>query len=160
ADTSDGEKYVLFVTDGEPDYCDDGNALCPPDSVVGALQNMAAGIGPNGTQVAPIKTLMFGIISANPQILPSTLQAFANAGAGLPVAPPERQGQTTYDPNAIYDQCSGQVGWAADFAATGKPKMRGETIGTYVTDTTLAGTAPVYRPDPTDQAALTDQIRS
>ena len=38
ADQAPGEKFILFVTDGQPDYCDDGNELCPPDSVVGREQ--------------------------------------------------------------------------------------------------------------------------
>src|SRR5688572_558171 len=29
--TVQGDKYILFVTDGEPDYCDDNNPVCPPD---------------------------------------------------------------------------------------------------------------------------------
>ncbi len=28
-----GGNFVLFVTDGEPDFCDDGNAVCPVDAV-------------------------------------------------------------------------------------------------------------------------------
>ena len=41
ADASPGEKYILFVTDGEPDYCDDPNPICPVDSVVGGLQALS-----------------------------------------------------------------------------------------------------------------------
>src|SRR5262249_43264360 len=26
--TTPGDKYILFITDGQPDYCDDSNALC------------------------------------------------------------------------------------------------------------------------------------
>src|SRR5450755_2523977 len=29
-----GNKYILFVTDGEPDFCNDGDANCPLDDVV------------------------------------------------------------------------------------------------------------------------------
>jgi len=159
-DTSEGDKYILFVTDGEPDYCDDGNRLCPPDSVVGLLQNMAAGVGPGGTAVAPIHTLVFGITSPDTQILPAVLQGFANAGAGQAVAPLTINAGQTYDPNSVYDQCNGVAGWSSDFTATGKPKMRGQTIGTYAADATLGGSAPVYRPDPSDQAALTEQFRT
>lgn len=160
SDPLEGDKYILFVTDGEPDYCGDGNSLCPPDSVVGLLQDLAAGIGPDGTAAAPIQTLVFGISSQNTQILPTVLQGFANAGAGQPVAPITPPGQTTYDPNALYDQCNGVPGWAADFVSTGKPAVRGQSIGTYAADPTLGGSAPVYRPDPSDQAALTEQIRA
>lgn len=159
SDTTEGDKYILFVTDGEPDYCDNGNNLCPPDSVVGLLQRLAAGIAPDGTATKPIQTLVFGITSENTTILPSVLQGFANAGAGQPVAPLARDNQN-YDPNSIYDQCSVVAGWSADFATTGKPAVRGQTIGDYAADATLGGTAPVYRPDPSDQAALTNQIRT
>jgi hypothetical protein len=158
--TDPGDKYIVFVTDGEPDYCNDSNALCPPDSVVGLLQNLAAGIGPGGVAQVPIHTLVFGISSPTASVRQDVLQAFANAGAGLPVEMASSNPNQAPDPNSIYDQCAQEPGWAVDFAATGKPAARGQTIGTYVLDPTGAGAAPVYRPDPTDQAALTDQIRA
>ena len=37
----DGDKYVLFVTDGEPDFCDNGDAKCPVDAVVSGIQKLA-----------------------------------------------------------------------------------------------------------------------
>ncbi len=43
ADSSPGDKYILFVTDGEPDYCDDPNPICPVDSVISALQALEPG---------------------------------------------------------------------------------------------------------------------
>jgi hypothetical protein len=161
ADTATvGDKYILFVTDGEPDYCDDGNAICPPDSVVGLLQRLASPVDATGAPRQPIKTLVFGVSSPTATIRQDVLQAFANAGAGLQVMPPAPNANQPPDPNALYDQCSGVPGWLLDFTATGKPRARGESIGDYVFDPTLAGNAPVYRPDPTDQAALTDQIRA
>src|SRR5690606_35675187 len=64
ADTATiGDKYILFVTDGEPDYCDDGNQLCPPDSVVGLLQRLASGVDATGAPATPIRTLVFGVSS-------------------------------------------------------------------------------------------------
>jgi hypothetical protein len=161
ADTREGDKYILFVTDGEPDYCNDGNSLCPPDSVVGRLQKLALGLDDTGAQQAPIHTLVFGLNSPLTTISPEVLQAFANAGAGLPVAPPRQNANQAYDPNALYDQCNVDAGWAQDFAATGKVAARGQTIGTYVDplDPLAApGTAKVYRPDPNDQNALIQQI--
>jgi hypothetical protein len=153
ADSAPGEKFILFVTDGEPDYCDDGNALCPPDSVVGELQSLSA---------ANLKTLVMGISSPLTTISDGVLQAFANAGAGQPVAPPFPPGQTL-DLNAFYDQCNFIAGWKADFATTGKPAMRAATaagpfatIGDYVT--TGAGTAPVFKPDVSNQTALINEI--
>jgi hypothetical protein len=161
ADTSTiGDKYILFVTDGEPDYCDDGNAICPPDSVVGLLQKLASSVDATGAAQQPIKTLVFGVSSPTASIRQDVLQAFANAGAGLPAMALAPNANQAPDPNAVYDQCTGVPGWRSDFIATGKPSVRGQSIGDYVFDVTLAGTAPVYRPDPTDQAALTDQIRA
>lgn len=162
ATVTDGDRYILFVTDGEPDYCDDGNNLCPPDSVVGLLQDLAAGVDREGGSHPPIQTLVFGISSPSANIQQSALQNFANAGAGQPVAHftanPNPADPNYFDPT--YDQCAGVAGWASDFATTSKTPARGQTIGTYVTDPTLAGTAPVFRPDPLDQAALTEQIRT
>jgi hypothetical protein len=161
ADGIEGDKYILFVTDGEPDYCDDGNALCPPDSVVGKLQKLALGLDKDGMQRTPVKTLVFGVNSPLTTISPEVLQAFANAGAGQPVAPVRPNASQAYDPNAIYDQCNGVQGWKADFAATGKLAVRGQTVGDYVDPAdplAVAGTTTVYRPDPNDQAALVEQI--
>jgi hypothetical protein len=151
SDPTPGAKYVLFVTDGEPDYCDDGNPLCPPDSVVGRLQKMALGVDARGVQNEPIQTLVFGIDSPLSTISPEVLSAFANAGAGQPVA---ALGATT---TGIYDQCNGVPGWSADFATTGKTAVRGASIGDYAA---AGGNATVYRPDPNDQAELITQIRA
>ncbi len=150
-DTTPGAKYILFVTDGEPDYCDDGNLLCPPDSVVGRLQKLTLGLDDTGAQNPPIQTFVFGIDSVLSTISTEVLQAFANAGAGQPVAP------LTPDPNALFDQCNGVPGWAADFVTTGKLAERGASIGAY---SPVGGTATLYRPDPTDQAQLIEQIRA
>jgi hypothetical protein len=163
ADTQvEGEKYILFVTDGEPDYCNDGNSLCPPDSVVGKLQQLALGLDETGAQQTPIRTFVFGVNSPLTTISPEVLQAFANAGAGLPVAPVRQNANQAYDANAIYDQCNVDQGWAQDFARTGKPAMRGQTIGTYINPAdplVTAGAAKVYRPDPNDQTALVSQVQ-
>ena len=160
SDTTEGDKYILFVTDGQPDFCDDGNQLCPPDSVVGKLQQLALGLDETGATHPPIHTIVFGIKSPLSSVLPETLQQFANAGAGLPVAPPQPD-PTRYDPNSLYDQCNFVPGWATDFALTGKPAVRGQSIGAYIDPADplqVAGNATVYRPDPTDQAALVQQI--
>ena len=145
---NDGDKYVLFVTDGEPDFCDNGGASCPVDAVVAGVQELAA----NG-----IHTIVFGLKSSLSNISGDTLQAVANAGASLPVALPfggASAQQTCYD-------CQGVSGWvgrwkalgsAPDCAAAGK-----QVLGSYAP---TGGTATVYHPDPSDQAALTQQIAS
>jgi hypothetical protein len=138
-----GEKFILLVTDGMPDYCADGNALCPPDSVVGGLQTLVT---------AGIKTFVFGIASPLSTISVPVLQAFANAGAGQPVLPPLSPG---LDVGAYHDQCGGVAGWTADLATAGKLFVPGVTIGTY---STTGGTASVYQPDPANQTALVNQL--
>ncbi len=52
ADTDPGSKYIILITDGQPDYCDDSNGLCAPDSVVWQLQK---------AYTAGIPTIVFGI---------------------------------------------------------------------------------------------------
>ena len=150
ADDTPGAKYVLFVTDGEPDYCDDGAPLCPADSVVRLLQQLSLGLDDAGVQNEPIDTLVFGVETPQSSISPEVLQAFANAGVGQPVAP------LTPALNDVYYNCNGRPGWLEEFALTGKPLQVGETTGDY---STVGGTAQVFRPDPTDQAALADEIR-
>lgn len=74
--TETGPKYVLFITDGDPDKCDDGNPVCARDGVIGA-QQAAHGKG--------IGTLVFGL---GPATQVQHLQDMANAGAGAPVLDP------------------------------------------------------------------------
>jgi hypothetical protein len=143
ADKAPGDKYVLYVTDGEPDFCDDGNAVCPVDSVVWALQDLKA---------SQITTFVFGIKAMASTISDASLQGFANAGAGMPVASP-MQGTQTIKPSDIYDQCAGVMPWKDQATKIGR--MTHESLGTY---DTVGGTAPVFRPDPTDKAALVNQL--
>src|SRR5205814_2036960 len=72
---NDGDKYVLFVTDGEPDFCDNGDSKCAMDAVIGGVQKLAS---------AGIHTIVFGIGSSIIQNSAAFLQSMANAGAGLP----------------------------------------------------------------------------
>ena len=72
-----GKKYILFVTDGEPDRCDDGDPVCARDDVVGAVQSAYS---------QSIGTFVFGL-QAN-AALGQHLQDLANAGAGQPVLSP------------------------------------------------------------------------
>ena len=83
ADTDPGSKYIMLITDGQPDYCDDSNALCAPDSVVWQLQT---------AYTAGIPTIVFGIQTALFDLAPGVLQAFANAGAGEPTLAPVKAG--------------------------------------------------------------------
>ena len=155
-DQTPGDKYVLFVTDGEQDYCGDGNALCPTDSVVYWLQKLNA---------LKVNTMIFGLPSSGDQSsYGAILQAFANAGAGQPVAPALPANQTVKD---IHDQCvyGGDInakGWQVEFAAAAKVDDaattdvdESQTLGNYAA---TGGTAKVFKPDPTDQTALAKQF--
>jgi hypothetical protein len=142
SDTSDGPKYVLLVTDGQPDYCADGNELCPPDAVVRQLQQLSA----EGFQ-----TFVLGLRSPLTTISDATLQAFANAGAGQPVFPPAPAAD-------IFNQCfyggdMNAVGWKADHAAAGLGMN--QTLGAYAA---VGGTAQVFKPNATDKALLAADI--
>ena len=157
ADMTPGDKYVLFVTDGEQDYCGDGNALCPTDSVVYWLQKLKA---------LNVTTMIFGLPSTGDQTTyGAILQSFANAGAGLPVAPVVTATQTVKD---IHDQCfyggdTNAKGWQAEFMTAAKVDDaattdidESQTLGNY---TKVGGAAKVYKPDPTDQTALATEFR-
>jgi hypothetical protein len=141
ADTTSGRKYILFVTDGEPDYCNDGSSLCAVDSVVGHLQSL---------RVSGITTLIFGIQNGGITGVPlPTLQAFANAGAAQPVVPAVPAGS---DVNAISDQCQLVMPWRTDLSAAGKSFARGVSLGEYTASG--GGAATVYQPNPADAQAL------
>ena len=143
ADTDPGKKYILLITNGMPDYCDDSNILCPPDSVVWKLQT---------AQAAGIDTIVFGIQSTLFSLAPGVLQAYANAGAGEPTIAPVDTGGSAND---FYDQCDGIAGWAADLKAKGTTPMRGDTLGTY--SATMGPTVP-YTPNAADQSMLVTQL--
>ena len=145
ADTDPGPKYIIFLTDGQPDYCDDSLPICAIDSIVYHLQV---------AQMAGINTIVFGIQSKQYDLPAGTLQAFANAGAGEPTIAPVASGQ---DVNAFYDQCgNGNVaGWLADLTASGKPKARGTSLGTYMA--TMGPTKP-FQPMASDETQLVSQL--
>jgi hypothetical protein len=149
ADTTEGDKYVMFVTDGEQDFCNDGDFACPTDSVVHRLQTLAA---------QGFKTFIFGLpmTSTDAQAqarYPLVLQAFADAGAGAAVAPVLPPGGT--GPINIFYNCQGVPEWQAEALAAGRGAM--QTLGTYAA---ASGGTKVYTPDPTNEMALTQEIRN
>jgi hypothetical protein len=144
ADTTPGPKYILFVTDGQPDYCDDSNALCAPDSVIYALQTINA-LG--------VTSMVMGIQTKDFDLAPGVLQAFANAGAGEPTVAPLRNGSTNI--TDFYYQCNGIAGWVSDLAASGKAAVAGVTLGTY---SAAPGPTQPYAPDPTNASMLATQL--
>ena len=66
ADTTPGGKYILFLTDGQPDYCDDSNSLCAPDSVVYQLQTAFS---------AGVQTIVFGVQTSLFDLAPGVLRS-------------------------------------------------------------------------------------
>jgi hypothetical protein len=145
-DTSPGDRFILLVTDGEPDYCSDGDGLCPADSAVFKLQTL---------YTAGVRTLVFGLPAPQGQFgmnAPSILAAFANAGAGEPVL---RMGTATEF--TFWDECNFKTPWAEDLVLTGKPAERGSELGTYSPE---GGTATVYQPEATNQQALVELLRA
>jgi hypothetical protein len=145
ADTSPGAKYILFVTDGQEDYCDDALEICASDSTVGAIQNAFA---------AKVRTIVFGLQSPQFNLPAGVLQAFANAGAGEATVASLPSGQDT---TAIFDQCSGVVPWRTDLTASGHPTTHGPTatVGTYAT---TAGPTKPFQPNAADQNMLVSQL--
>jgi hypothetical protein len=143
ADVSEGTKNILLVSNGQPDFCDDGNPICALDATVARVQKLAA---------EGITTAMLDLSNA---LSDASLKAIANAGAGQPAAIPF--GPTTAQ-LTCYD-CSGYPGWdaewtsassARDCATSGK-----QVLGTY---SPVGGSTPTYRSDLSDQAALNAQI--
>ena len=143
--TDPGDKYIIFLTDGQEDYCDDALEICASDSTVGALQSAFA---------ANIKTIVFGLQTTQFNLPPGVLQAFANAGAGEPTVPGLMSG---LDTTAIFDQCQGVTPWRTDLTASGHPTTRGPTatVGTY--GTTKGPTMP-FQPNASDQTMLVSQL--
>jgi hypothetical protein len=145
-----GGKYILFVTDGETDFCDDGNAVCPADAVIAELQKLY-GQG--------IQTMVLAIDSTLTGISGPVLQGFANAGVGVtPLAPPSSAAGAPLLPTDIYNQCNGVPGWNQLFTAAGLAS--GQALGTYPAPDASVTNAPLYSPDATNVADLTSKIAS
>jgi hypothetical protein len=145
ADTTPGAKYIIFITDGQEDYCDDALEICASDSTVGALQ---------GAYAAEVKTIVFGLETTQFNLPAGVLQAFANAGAGETTVPGLMTGLDTI---AIFDQCQGVMPWKTDLTASGHPTTRGPTatVGTYGT---TAGPTKPFQPSASDSTMLVTQL--
>ena len=143
-----GGKYILFVTDGETDFCDDPNAVCPADAVIAELEKLY-GQG--------IQTMVLAISSNVSNISVPVLHSFANAGAGLvPLAPPNSASGPPLLPTDIYSQCNGTTGWSPLFTAAGRSP--GQALGTYAAPDASVANATLYSPDATNVTDLTSKI--
>ncbi|MDP9000823.1 MAG: VWA domain-containing protein [Myxococcota bacterium] len=144
-----GGQYILFVTDGETDFCDDGNPVCPADAVIAEIQKLRL-------SSQKIQTLILGLGSNLSNISGPVLQDFANAGAGLgTAAPPGSAAGLPLLPGDIYNQCSSVPGWHQLFTNAGLSP--GQALGTYAPGT-QATNAILYNPDPTNVMDLTNKI--
>jgi hypothetical protein len=132
-----GNKYILFVTDSETDFCDDGEALCPAENGIG--------------------TLIIGLpapSSSGSSIAAAALQNFANAGAGQPVATITGTTQTQ-----AHDDCHGVPGYASVWNQANPGQDINSDIIPIATYSATGGNAKVYAPTSTsDVQALTDQL--
>jgi len=147
---NDGDKYVLFVTDGEPDFCDNGDSKCAMDAVVAGVQKLAS---------EGVHTIVFGIGSSIITDSGAFLQALANAGASLPAPLPF--GATNKEQDVCY-ACKGVPPWVAQWPSPAGVALDancmsvgGQTLGVYGT---AANNATVYHPDTANQKALTEEI--
>jgi hypothetical protein len=110
------EKYIVFVLNGEADFCSDGFPGCATDSVVAAIQELHA---------AGITTLVVSapapLVAGEERVAAyeAALQGYANAGVGLPV-------ESHTEPTTLNIMCaasidSGGMAWRAELDASGKP---------------------------------------
>ncbi|MDP9034433.1 MAG: VWA domain-containing protein [Myxococcota bacterium] len=143
-----GGKYILFVTDGETDFCDDGNAVCPADAVIAEIQKL---------YTQQIQTLILAISSNLSNISVPVLQAFANAGTGLPaLAPPSGAQGAPLSPTDVYNQCNSVVGWKQLFTAAGL--QPNQALGTYAAPGGALVNATVFSPGGANVSDLTSKL--
>jgi hypothetical protein len=128
ADPSPGEKVMLLVTDGDPDFCNDPDRLCAMDAVIGAVQAAYA---------QGVTTAVFGLRRA--ELSEQHLRDVANAGSGQPVAlPPGVNSEQDLRNRCANSQAP---------AGYGPPPL----AGTY---SPVAGNAQFFQANGTDQVAL------
>lgn len=121
--TEPGPKFIIVATDGEPDDCRTADPQCGQDLSIKAAQDAFA-LG--------IKTFVIGIGN---EVGEQHLRDLANAGAGLPVTPPNQD---------FVNICinAGRATRSATYAAAGE----------------VPGNAPYYQP--ADPAALEEALRT
>jgi hypothetical protein len=141
--TGAGKKYIVFVLNGEADYCSDGFPGCPADSVIAQIQKLhSAGVT---TLIASAPGLL---VAGEERVAAyeAALQGYANAGAGLPV-------KSHTDPATLNLMCtssidSGGAAWREELDASGKPADA--TLADYAQ---TGGDAPYVR---LEAGAVTD----
>jgi hypothetical protein len=132
-----GSKFILLVTDGNPDYCDNGDDNCRADTTVRALQDAYASTANITTFVVVLPDQEGSSINLD------WIDAFANAGAGQPVE---------------------LVNTSVEFCGNNPPPADTQALfpydfphGTY---SDVGGTAAPFSVDPANQDALVAEIGS
>ena len=135
-----GPSYILFATDGEPDFCNNGNVVCPVDAAIAGIKDLSA---------QGITTIVMGLTSnLISGTCPQVLEGYANAGAGVAIANP--------CPGHISSQeCSGEQGWKDVAARLSRP-----ITAPLVDYAATGGGAKVYSPNVADQTSLTNTLAS
>jgi hypothetical protein len=144
ADTeAPGERFIILVTDGNPDFCDNIPAKCAQDATVAALQT---------AHEQGVTTLVFGLEAQNQQPLEANIMAlFANAGDGQPVSWADALPLENRDPPAssLSDECRSEP----------YPTLLGAGMGTSIgTYGTTNGTAEAFLGG--DPATLVESLRT
>lgn len=131
----EGPKYLLVITDGEPDSCVKFDPQCGQDAAIGAAQDAFA---------AGITTFVIGLGS---DVGEKFLNDLAHAGQGLDVQPPET--------DSVW--CIGQVLQGVDPAATfDTNNYRDTAMATYGADGLEYADRLFFAP--ADLAALQTQL--
>nr|PZN29135.1 MAG: hypothetical protein DIU78_01035 [Pseudomonadota bacterium] len=127
-----GPKYILLVTDGNPNTCRTLDPQCGQDLSVKAVQEAwAQGIGTFVVGIGDIVTANTGCEAAQARCGTQHLQDLANAGLGLPVQQPPEQYQylnciTNYPPDfpaVLQATYSSSPGKAQYFTATNQSEL-------------------------------------
>jgi hypothetical protein len=152
ADLAAGDRYLLFVTTGDTDFCDDGDSICSADAVTYQLQAAYAGTPHIATRIVGIP------VSVAAGLEPTFLQNQANAGAGQPAVVPVLTGQTTpYTAQDIYFECADGTDGGAD-SWSSLYMTKGLTTTTPLATYGTATSAPLYMAASTSVADLTTAV--
>jgi hypothetical protein len=144
ADPSPGERFILLVTDGDPDFCNNPGINCPADALIASLQLAAA---------AGVQTLVFGI--NNPAITAANLfDYYAQAGVGQTPNFDLGLQVREYD-GTLNSQCSQFPYWQTLRTMNGNSAELFQPAGRYSAE---GGTATAFLDS--DPTALATQIRS
>lgn len=107
ADESPGDRFILLITDGNPDFCGDPEAKCGADALIASLQLSAA---------RGVKTLVFGI--ENKDITVDWFDYYAQAGWGELPSWPDGLDVGRYTGH-LESRCKQYADWSALRTQTG-----------------------------------------